>query len=194
MFVNIVPRIIPVQALNFTVKEGLSRVINADIINILDPFYNSSTIDISVDEPPKHGDIRSLSGQELSYFSLEEVSRQSTSLMSSSALCMSFLMFIICSTCVHQWYTSINCYYLPEMSNLPASWGTSTCRKKNHYCSHSESGFWSSIKNLTFVVALQIGRKKQCKLFIYQMAACTKWLAYVQHMWCQVAQNIWFSV
>uniref|UniRef100_A0A3Q4HJB0 Chondroitin sulfate proteoglycan 4 n=1 Tax=Neolamprologus brichardi TaxID=32507 RepID=A0A3Q4HJB0_NEOBR len=76
MFVNIVPRIIPVQALNFTVKEGLSRVINADIINILDPFYNSSTIDISVDEPPQHGDIRSLSGQELSYFSLEEVSRQ----------------------------------------------------------------------------------------------------------------------
>ncbi|XP_063337056.1 chondroitin sulfate proteoglycan 4 [Pelmatolapia mariae] len=73
MFVNIVPRIIPVQALNFTVKEGLSRVINADIINILDPFYNSSTIDISVDEPPQHGDIRSLSGQELSYFSLEEM-------------------------------------------------------------------------------------------------------------------------
>lgn len=102
MFVNIVPRIIPVQALNFTVKEGLSRVINADIIDILDPFYNSSTIDISVDEPPQHGDIRSLSGQELSYFSLEEVSRQSTSLMSSSALCMSFLTFIICSTCVHQ--------------------------------------------------------------------------------------------
>ncbi|KAL4005454.1 hypothetical protein ACER0C_005167 [Sarotherodon galilaeus] len=73
MFVNIVARIIPVQALNFTVKEGLSRVINADIINILDPFYNSSTIEISVDEPPQHGDIRSLSGEELSYFSLEEM-------------------------------------------------------------------------------------------------------------------------
>uniref|UniRef100_A0A3P9BWF9 Chondroitin sulfate proteoglycan 4 n=1 Tax=Maylandia zebra TaxID=106582 RepID=A0A3P9BWF9_9CICH len=84
MFVNIVPRIIPVQALNFTVKEGLSRVINADIINILDPFYNSSTIDISVDEPPKHGDIRSLSGQELSYFSLEEVSRQKVYYMHDS--------------------------------------------------------------------------------------------------------------
>uniref|UniRef100_A0A3Q4MZV3 Chondroitin sulfate proteoglycan 4 n=1 Tax=Neolamprologus brichardi TaxID=32507 RepID=A0A3Q4MZV3_NEOBR len=84
MFVNIVPRIIPVQALNFTVKEGLSRVINADIINILDPFYNSSTIDISVDEPPQHGDIRSLSGQELSYFSLEEVSRQKVYYMHDS--------------------------------------------------------------------------------------------------------------
>ncbi|CAI5665477.1 unnamed protein product [Oreochromis niloticus] len=73
MFVNIVPRIIPVQALNFTVKEGLSRVINADIINILDPFYNSSIIEISVDEPPQHGDIRSMSEEELSYFSLEEM-------------------------------------------------------------------------------------------------------------------------
>uniref|UniRef100_A0A673ARA5 Chondroitin sulfate proteoglycan 4 n=1 Tax=Sphaeramia orbicularis TaxID=375764 RepID=A0A673ARA5_9TELE len=55
--VNIVPRIIPLQTFNFTVKEGLSRAVNADVINISHPFYSSVNIDFD----------------ELSYFTWEEV-------------------------------------------------------------------------------------------------------------------------
>ncbi|XP_034444818.1 chondroitin sulfate proteoglycan 4 [Hippoglossus hippoglossus] len=71
--VNVVPRLIPIQTFNFTVKEGLSRVINAETINISHPFYSSANIDFVVEEPPQHGDIRYLDGDELSYFTWEEV-------------------------------------------------------------------------------------------------------------------------
>lgn len=71
--VNIVPRLIPIQTFNFTVKEGLSRAINAETINISHPFYSSANIDFVVEEPPQHGDIRYLDGDELSYFTWEEV-------------------------------------------------------------------------------------------------------------------------
>nr|XP_020479951.1 chondroitin sulfate proteoglycan 4 [Monopterus albus] len=72
---NIVPRFIPVQTFNFTVKEGLNRAINVEIINISHPFYSSANIDFSVDEPPQHGDIRYLDGDQLTYFTWEEVKR-----------------------------------------------------------------------------------------------------------------------
>ncbi|XP_042352329.1 chondroitin sulfate proteoglycan 4 [Plectropomus leopardus] len=71
--VNIVPRLIPLQTFNFTVKEGLSRVINAEIVNISHPFYSSANIDFVVEEPPQHGDLRYLDGDELSYFTWEEM-------------------------------------------------------------------------------------------------------------------------
>lgn len=71
--VNIVPRIIPIQILNFTVKEGLSRAINADIINITHPFYSSANIDFVVEEHPQHGDLRYVDGDPLPYFSWEEI-------------------------------------------------------------------------------------------------------------------------
>lgn len=71
--VNIVPRIIPIQTSNFTVKEGLSRAINTEIVNISHPFYSSENIDFVVEEPPQHGDIRYLDGDDLTYFTWEEV-------------------------------------------------------------------------------------------------------------------------
>nr|XP_061812483.1 chondroitin sulfate proteoglycan 4-like [Nerophis lumbriciformis] len=71
--VNIVPRIIPVQSLNFTVKEGLSKVVNDEVITILHPFYKSFNIEFVVDEPPKHGEIRFQDGDELTYFTWEEI-------------------------------------------------------------------------------------------------------------------------
>ncbi|XP_077423890.1 chondroitin sulfate proteoglycan 4 [Vanacampus margaritifer] len=71
--VNIVPRIIPVQSLNFTVKEGFSRVINDEVINISHPFYKSFNIEFVVDEPPKHGEVRFQDGDELTYFTWEEI-------------------------------------------------------------------------------------------------------------------------
>lgn len=71
--VNVVPRIIPIQAVNFTVKEGLSRVINADIVNISHPYYNSINIEFIVEESPQHGDLRYVDGDEVTYFTWEEV-------------------------------------------------------------------------------------------------------------------------
>ncbi|XP_026167767.1 chondroitin sulfate proteoglycan 4 [Mastacembelus armatus] len=71
--VNIVPRLIPIQIFNFTVKEGLSRAINVEIVNISDPFYSSAKIDFVVEKPPEHGGIRYLDGDELTYFTWEEV-------------------------------------------------------------------------------------------------------------------------
>ncbi|XP_073327946.1 chondroitin sulfate proteoglycan 4 [Pagrus major] len=71
--VNIVPRLIPIQSFNFTVKEGLSRAINAQIINISHPFYSSANIDFVVEESPQHGDLRYLDGDELTYFTWEEI-------------------------------------------------------------------------------------------------------------------------
>lgn len=73
--VNVVPRLIPVHTLNFTVKEGLGRTITTEILNISHPFYSSANIDFFVEEPPQHGDLRYLDGdeQELTYFTWEEV-------------------------------------------------------------------------------------------------------------------------
>ncbi|XP_061629442.1 chondroitin sulfate proteoglycan 4 [Phyllopteryx taeniolatus] len=71
--VNIVPRIIPIQSFNFTVKEGLSMVINEEVINIFHPFYKSFNIEFVVEEPPKHGEIRFQDGDELTYFTWEEI-------------------------------------------------------------------------------------------------------------------------
>lgn len=71
--VNIVPQLIPIQTFNFTVKEGLSRSINTEILNISHPFYSLANIDFVVEEAPQHGDIRYLDGDELTYFTWEEV-------------------------------------------------------------------------------------------------------------------------
>ncbi|XP_045894412.1 chondroitin sulfate proteoglycan 4 [Micropterus dolomieu] len=71
--VKIVPRLIPIQTFNFTVKEGLSRAINTEIVNISHPFYRSANIDFVVEEPPQHGEIRTQDGDELTYFTWEEM-------------------------------------------------------------------------------------------------------------------------
>lgn len=71
--VNIVPRFIPVQAFNFSVKEGLSRAINEEIVNISHPFYSLANIDFSVEEPPQYGELRNLNGDEVTYFTWDEV-------------------------------------------------------------------------------------------------------------------------
>jgi len=73
IIVTIMPRLIPIQSFNFSVKEGLSRAINVEIINISHPFYTSAAIDFVVEEPPQHGDIRYLDGDELAYFTWDEV-------------------------------------------------------------------------------------------------------------------------
>ncbi|KAM6936793.1 chondroitin sulfate proteoglycan 4 [Xenentodon cancila] len=71
--VKIVPRIIPIQAFNFSVKEGHNRPITAEIVNISHPFYSSANVEFSVEENPQHGAIRYLDEDELNYFSWEEI-------------------------------------------------------------------------------------------------------------------------
>ncbi|KAM3870288.1 chondroitin sulfate proteoglycan 4 [Diretmus argenteus] len=73
--VNIVPRFIPVQTLNFTVREGFSMPITAEILNISHPFYSSVQIEFSVDELPHHGNLRfqDRDAQDLIFFTLDEV-------------------------------------------------------------------------------------------------------------------------
>ncbi|XP_023206659.1 chondroitin sulfate proteoglycan 4 [Xiphophorus maculatus] len=71
--VDIMPRFIPIQASNFSIKEGLSRVINEEILNISNHFYSLVNIDFSVEELPQHGEIRNLEGDELSYFTWDDV-------------------------------------------------------------------------------------------------------------------------
>ncbi|KAG7252380.1 hypothetical protein CRUP_006167 [Coryphaenoides rupestris] len=72
--VSIVPRLIPLEGHNFTVKEGLGVSITTDVLNISHPFYNDANIDFVVEEPPRHGDLRYRDGtvQELAYFTWEE--------------------------------------------------------------------------------------------------------------------------
>ncbi|XP_051548746.1 chondroitin sulfate proteoglycan 4-like [Myxocyprinus asiaticus] len=72
--VDIVPRIIPVQVLNLTVREGGSVALTQEILNITHPFYRSVNIAFMMEEAPQHGDIRYVEEEEgLVIFSWEEV-------------------------------------------------------------------------------------------------------------------------
>uniref|UniRef100_A0AAY4CB61 Laminin G domain-containing protein n=1 Tax=Denticeps clupeoides TaxID=299321 RepID=A0AAY4CB61_9TELE len=73
--INIVPRLIPVQAMNFTVREGGAMTLSQDLLNISHVFYMVANIDFLVETAPKHGDIRYLNGEdyELSSFTWDEV-------------------------------------------------------------------------------------------------------------------------
>ncbi|KAL2093927.1 hypothetical protein ACEWY4_011239 [Coilia grayii] len=73
--VSIVPRTIPVQTFNFTVREGGAVALSQELLNISHAFYRMAKIDFIVEEAPHHGDIRYLEGDdyELTSFSWEEV-------------------------------------------------------------------------------------------------------------------------
>lgn len=56
--VDVLPRLIPVQVANLTVREGDAVVISQDILNITHPFYRSVHIEFLIEETPQHGVIR----------------------------------------------------------------------------------------------------------------------------------------
>lgn len=58
--VGIMPRLIPVQVANLTVREGDAVTLSEDILNITHPFYRSVHIEFLMEETPQHGDIRYL--------------------------------------------------------------------------------------------------------------------------------------
>lgn len=73
--VDIVPRIIPIQVVNLTVREGGSVALTQDILNITHPFYRSINIEFFMEEAPQHGDIKNLDEEDrLDTFAWEDVS------------------------------------------------------------------------------------------------------------------------
>lgn len=62
--VNIMPRLIPVQVANLTVREGDAVAISEDILNITHPFYRSLHIEFLIEETPHHGEIRYMNRNE----------------------------------------------------------------------------------------------------------------------------------
>ncbi|KAL0967884.1 hypothetical protein UPYG_G00259150 [Umbra pygmaea] len=58
--VDIVPRLIPIQALNFSVREGGEMALTMELLNISHPFYRNTNVEFIVEEPPQYGNIRYL--------------------------------------------------------------------------------------------------------------------------------------
>ncbi|XP_036399042.1 chondroitin sulfate proteoglycan 4-like [Megalops cyprinoides] len=75
VMIQVVPRLIPVQNQNFTVREGGTVALSAELLNISHPFYSSANIDFVLDDPPQHGHIRYQEGDRdpLSFFTWDEV-------------------------------------------------------------------------------------------------------------------------
>ncbi|XP_051975957.1 chondroitin sulfate proteoglycan 4-like [Xyrauchen texanus] len=72
--VDIVPRIIPVQVLNLTVKEGGSVALTQETLNITHPFYRSINIEFLMEEAPQHGEIKYVKQEDkIEAFSWEDV-------------------------------------------------------------------------------------------------------------------------
>ncbi|XP_066522892.1 chondroitin sulfate proteoglycan 4 [Hoplias malabaricus] len=75
VIVDIVPRLIPIQVVNFTVREGGAVALSEEVINITHPFYRKANIDFILEETPQHGDIRYMDRDEdgLVSFTWEDV-------------------------------------------------------------------------------------------------------------------------
>uniref|UniRef100_A0A8C1Y5Z3 Chondroitin sulfate proteoglycan 4 n=1 Tax=Cyprinus carpio TaxID=7962 RepID=A0A8C1Y5Z3_CYPCA len=72
--VVIVPRIIPIQVVNLTVREGGSVALTQEVLNITHQFYRSMNIEFIMEEPPQHGDIKNLDEEDgLVTFTWEDV-------------------------------------------------------------------------------------------------------------------------
>ncbi|XP_076863031.1 chondroitin sulfate proteoglycan 4 [Brachyhypopomus gauderio] len=76
--VEVVPRLIPVQVVNFTLLEGGALALNEEVLNITHPFYRSIDVEFIVEEAPQHGVIRYLDRDEdgLVTFTWEDVQQE----------------------------------------------------------------------------------------------------------------------
>uniref|UniRef100_A0A671S7I4 Chondroitin sulfate proteoglycan 4-like n=1 Tax=Sinocyclocheilus anshuiensis TaxID=1608454 RepID=A0A671S7I4_9TELE len=92
--VVIVPRIIPIQVVNLTVREGGSVALTQEVLNITHQFYRSKNIDFFMEEAPQHGDIKYLDEEDgLDTFTWEDVSakKYTTFYVSNNKVTPSFL-------------------------------------------------------------------------------------------------------
>ncbi|KAK3526427.1 hypothetical protein QTP70_025459, partial [Hemibagrus guttatus] len=71
--VDIMPRFIPVQVANFTVREGDAVTLSEDILNITHPFFRSVHVEFLLEKAPQHGDIRYMDDDGLVTFTWDDV-------------------------------------------------------------------------------------------------------------------------
>ncbi|KAI3372670.1 hypothetical protein L3Q82_023132 [Scortum barcoo] len=57
MSVDIIPRLIPLQVSNFTLKEGASKALTEDVLKVTNRHFSGINFLYSLTEPPKHGHI-----------------------------------------------------------------------------------------------------------------------------------------
>ncbi|GCC20476.1 hypothetical protein chiPu_0019036 [Chiloscyllium punctatum] len=55
--IDIIPKLIPVEVHNFTIKEGASKALTEDFIKVASPHFKELNFEYSVTEKPKHGRI-----------------------------------------------------------------------------------------------------------------------------------------
>ncbi|KAJ8417936.1 hypothetical protein AAFF_G00227790 [Aldrovandia affinis] len=73
--VQVVPRLIPVQAHNLTVSEGGTVALSPHLLSISHPFYSSVNVHFILEAPPQHGRLRYRDGggDQLDFFTWDEV-------------------------------------------------------------------------------------------------------------------------
>lgn len=64
VLVDIVPRLIPIQVVNFTLREGGAVALSEEVLNVTHPFYRTVNIDFIVEEAPQHGELKFLDREE----------------------------------------------------------------------------------------------------------------------------------
>lgn len=79
MSVDIIPRLIPLQVSNFTLKEGASKALTQEILKVTNRHFSGVDFLYSLTEPPQHGHIehsrypgvpiRSFTRKQVSFFS-----------------------------------------------------------------------------------------------------------------------------
>ncbi|MFT7814409.1 chondroitin sulfate proteoglycan 4 [Arapaima gigas] len=84
--VEIVPQLVPVRAVDFTISEGGSVALNKDVLNITHPFYSSSNVDFVLEQPPTHGSIQLIDNfNDLNSFTWDEVKQSMVYYMHDSS-------------------------------------------------------------------------------------------------------------
>ncbi|XP_067841890.1 chondroitin sulfate proteoglycan 4 [Heptranchias perlo] len=78
ILIDIIPRLIPVEIHNFTIKEGASKALTEDFIKIASPHFSELNFEYSVIEKPKHGRIENsrFSGVPLLSFTRQQVEQE----------------------------------------------------------------------------------------------------------------------
>ncbi|XP_006007039.1 chondroitin sulfate proteoglycan 4 isoform X2 [Latimeria chalumnae] len=78
IFIDIIPRLIPLEVNNFTVKEGGSKALTEDYIKISNPHFAGINSELTVVDPPKHGYIENsrFPGVQLTFFTRVQVEQE----------------------------------------------------------------------------------------------------------------------
>ncbi|KAJ8395844.1 hypothetical protein AAFF_G00027270, partial [Aldrovandia affinis] len=78
ILVDIIPRLIPLQVSNFTLKEGSTKALTEEVINVTNQHFAGLDFQYFVSEPPHHGHIEHyrLPGQHITAFTRKQVEQE----------------------------------------------------------------------------------------------------------------------